>query len=792
MIPVSQGNTGNDQQFTDENDGETFTGDTKSSATVLTALKRAEDTFRDWQATCSTIDEIYNLDGAGYGGIRSDLDQYGWRDTKLDLFWASYEVLKPAVYARPPQPVVEPLFKDTKRLPIVTAELLERCAVSTLKRTGIGDVMTEVRDDLIFTSRGIIWITYEADNDGKRVCFEHLDRKDFLHEPVRKWQECGWVGRRAWMTRKEMRKRFFKTSGDAYQYANYLKAKDRDGDLADEDRATTKKAGVWEVWHKADGKVYWVTPGVDVLLDSGEPHLKLCEFFPCPRPAFATKRHRSMIPVPDWERYAVHFRKISDLTGRIYQLLNQVRMMGIIAGGGDVADAVEDMLRAIDDDQTVIRVNSIQPLNETLSWLPLKEMAEAIQGLIMARGQLIEDFYQLSGISDIMRGASEENETLGAQQLKTQFGSVRVREKSAELQRLAADGVKIACEIIAEKFDQETLLEMSQMDLPTKREIEKHIKEIEEAAKGELKALGEKAKQAAAQSQQQIDPQQAEQALQQAQQQIVAKYAPMLSEAQNQVPIEDVIKLLRDDRARNFTFEIESSSTILVDELEEKRARNEFMDSLSKGIPAMLQLVALGEPAAKLAGEALKFQLAPYRAGRSLDGAIDQFIDAAPEMAKAMAAKNGANDEAEGLVEAQKQLAQAEMEKGQAAMANVQAKAALDKAELQRKMMQMQLDAQNDAVKAQQEAEKLRLQMADMAEKHGQAQRKLEADIDKVRAETVQILQSIGLAQRQQEMAEFKSVADVSLRQGDQSLSAQGQAQEAQFRDRQSQQQEAR
>src|SRR3546814_20204032 len=99
-------------------------------------------------------------------------------------------------------------------------------------------------------------------------------------------------------------------------------------------------------------------------------------------------------------------------------------------------------------------------------WLPLNELAQAIQGLIEARSQLIQDFYQLSGISDIMRGATEAQETLGAQQLKSQYGSVRVREKSAELQRVAADAVKIAAEIIAENFSKENVLDMSQMDVP--------------------------------------------------------------------------------------------------------------------------------------------------------------------------------------------------------------------------------------------------------------------------------------------------------------------------------------
>src|SRR3546814_829702 len=251
-----------------------------------------------------------------------------------------------------------------------------------------------------------------------------------------------------------------------------ISKRDEDQDAV-ERRASARKAKVWEVWHKADNKVYWVTEGVDVLLDSGEPHLKLSGFFPCPRPAYATLRRRSLIPVPDWERYAIHFRKISDLTSRIYLLLDKVRMKGLIPAGGDIGDAVEELLRS-DDDQLLIAVPGAALLASGggaggfVAWLPIKELAEAIQGLIAARMQLIDDFYQLSGISDIMRGATEAQETLGAQQLKSQFGSVRVREKSAELQRVAADAVKIAAEIIAENFSKETMLDMCQMDIPPK------------------------------------------------------------------------------------------------------------------------------------------------------------------------------------------------------------------------------------------------------------------------------------------------------------------------------------
>src|SRR5690606_21768471 len=131
-----------------------------------------------------------------------------------------------------------------------------------------------------------------------------------------------------------LKKRFEKTSGDAYMSVNLSNRKERDDVEGANDKS--KKGSVWEVWHKADNRVYWVSEGVDVILDEGEPHLKLKDFFPCPRPAYGTLARRTLVPVPDYERYAVHFNKIDSLTARIYLLLDKVKMKGLIPAGGDI------------------------------------------------------------------------------------------------------------------------------------------------------------------------------------------------------------------------------------------------------------------------------------------------------------------------------------------------------------------------------------------------------------------------------------------------------------------------
>ena len=77
-------------------------------------------------------------------------------------------------------------------------------------------------------------------------------------------------------------------------------------------------------------------------LDEDAPHLKLKDFFPCPRPAYGTTQRRSLVPVPDYRRYARHFDQINTLTLRIYDLLQEIKVRGLIAAGGDVGNAVAE------------------------------------------------------------------------------------------------------------------------------------------------------------------------------------------------------------------------------------------------------------------------------------------------------------------------------------------------------------------------------------------------------------------------------------------------------------------
>lgn len=579
----------------------------------------AKKYFQFWQEKSDRIDKLY-------ADLKRLADVNG--DREFQMFWANMEILKSSVYSRPPAPAVEPRFKDMKPLPRAASEVLERALVVNFELEDINAVMMQVRDDMLANGRGAAWVRYEDDTDpaaeadpaaepqNQRAPYEHVDRSDFLHEPARKWQEVGWVGKRAWLTRDQGVRRF----GDKFTKVD-LKERKETNDQEETSYKGEKKGEVWEIWSKTKNCVVWVTEGLEEVLDIRPPFLKLEGFFPCPKPAYSTTERRKLIPVPDYYYYKDQLDEINELTARISALAECLRMKGFYAGGaGELGEAIEIALKQQDNNALLLPVPNLAALGGTtlkdsIVWLPVVEVANTIKELILLRRQLIEDVYQITGISDIMRGDSDPDETLGAQELKSQYGSVRIRERQSELVRFARDLTRIAGEIMAENFTPQTFAEMTQTDLPAQADIQQQLDQIMQAAQDPRLAAMEQAAQLQEQAEQQV------------------------KELQDTVTIEKVVGLLRQQRIRPFVLEIETDSTIQVDENAEKQRRTEFLAALSGTIQQLTPLVQAQPAAGPFAAEMIKFAVAPFRAGRAMTAVIEEFTGTIRQQAQ-QAAQN--------------------------------------------------------------------------------------------------------------------------------------------------------
>lgn len=697
--------------------------------------------YESYQEKCTNIEKRY-----------ADLERMSAvaRARSFSIFWANIEVLKPSMYSRPPVPVVTPRFRDRKPLPRAASELLERATVVAFEREDIDGVMRAVRDDLALLNRGVPWVRYEAksrDNDYvEKTCIDHVNRRDFAHEPGREWKEVGWAARRAWMTRKEMRKRFRKTSGDAYQDAAFEQRKD--------DRNNTDgklKASVWEIWSKTENKVVWVSEGVEVVLDEDKPHLALEGFFPCPKPAYGTLQRDSLIPVPDYVFYKDQDEEISELTARISALSESLRLRGFYpAGAGEIGDAIEAAIKSTNDRQVLVPISNWAAFGnggakDTIVWLPLDMVASTITQLVTLRRQLIEDVYQITGLSDVMRGSTDPNETLGAQTLKTQYGSVRIRDRQSELVRVARDLARIVAEVMAENFRAETLLDMAQMEFPTDAEIRKQAKQLEDAARKLAKELEQAQTNPEIQALVQKNPEEAQQILQQAQGQI-AEYEAQAEKLRDSVTIDKIMDLLRDQHIRPFVLDIETDSTIQPDEDAEKQRRTEFLTALGTVLPQLGAMVQQQPDSAPLAAEILKFTTSPFRAGRSLEGVIEEFAEKMKaNVGQARPDPNAAKAEADAKANSERMAV--EQAKAQAIAAKAQSDAETARAKSETDIARINAEA----AKKQQESD-LRIQeiiarSQAEAQKHAQDMQKGELELAKLR------LQVMGQAQKNQAAA---------------------------------------
>ena len=593
-------------------DEELLNRDAKPWKKLIDGALRA---YEDYQLRSTNIEKQY-ASLARLAGERVDRE--------FSMFFANMQVVKPAVYARPPQPVVATRFNERKPVTRKAAEMLERGVIANFEKQDSHETLKLVRDDMVISGRGALWpilSEYETP-EGVHECvrWDWLHRRDFLNDPARCWAEVEWLARRSWLSEKKGKKRF----KDRWKSIEYQGKSSKNDD--DRDDPNAGKAPVWEIWHKTLNLVAWYHPNSKELLDLRRPHLQLEGFFPCPRPAYDTVEPGTLLPVPDFLQYKDQLEEINELTARISGLSEALRMKGFYSQGlEDVGDAVERALEDTSNTSVLVGVPSTAigntSLKDSIVWLPVQEVAQTVMNLVGLRKQLIEDVYQISGISDIMRGDTAASETLGAQQLKSQYGSIRIRQRQEEMVRIANDALVITGEIMAENFSTQTLVSMSNMhDLPTDAQVAERANQMIVAKRSQIIQQAQGAGQP-------VSPD----ALAKMDQTLAAEGAAMVQEV---VTVEKVVRLLQSQRMRPFVLNVSTESTIQPDELAEKKARAEFTQAFGVALQQFGPM--LSNPATvSFAGEMIKFVLQPYRVGRDMESAIDDMIENAQKQAQA-------------------------------------------------------------------------------------------------------------------------------------------------------------
>jgi hypothetical protein len=416
----------------------------------------------------------------------------GSSDSKLNLFWSNIEVLKASLYAKPPNVDVSNTHKDSvDDVSRVASTVLQRMLnhdVEDDDESTYPDVTRQSVADYLVVGLGQVWYRYEVETEeaeteevvdpmsgvvlAEPIKYEVITEEDapadyvywedFWWSPCRVWQDVRWVARRVFMNREELCARFGEKIGKQVP-VNKAKAKN-DGIGPQND--PWEKAGVFEIWDKTTKCAYWHVLGMDVILDYKPDPLKLKGFLPCPQPLVANLTTSRFMPRADFLLAQDQYGDIDELTTRLKYLIRACKVAGAYdknatALGRVFTEGLENQMIPVDNWAAFAEKGG---LKGSMDFVPIDVIAQVIERLTVQRDVLKGNLYEVLGIGDIMRGMTNPDETLGAQQLKAQFGGNRLQFKQQQIGAWVAGGQRIRAQIICDKFQPQTIAERSNIE----------------------------------------------------------------------------------------------------------------------------------------------------------------------------------------------------------------------------------------------------------------------------------------------------------------------------------------
>src|SRR3990167_5297633 len=439
----------------------------------LSHIQTYDREFKKWESRVDKILKRYRDEDRSLTNDNS---------AKFNILWANVQTLVPVTYSKVPQPDVSRRFKDNDPVGRVAALLLERGLDFEVQHyEDYRGTMKACVLDRFLGGRGTAWARYEphmralgtpedgvqvtedADEPNEELDYEcapvdYVHWKDFGHTIARTWDEVTGVWRKVYMTKRALEARF----GEE-------KAKTIPLDARPEDQSRKEMAGegeelyracIYEIWDKETGKAYWLSKSLKEMVDEKDDPLGLEDFFPCGKPLYATRTNDSLVPVPDFVLYQDQARQLDTLADRLDGLIQALQVKGVYdASIPEIAriftEGMNGTLIAVKNWAAFAEKNGLEGAIDILDLTPI---AKALEAVYLAAEQQKQQVYEIMGIADIVRGSSDPNETLGAQELKGQYASMRIRAMQADVSRFATDVLQIKAQVMCSKFAPQTLL----------------------------------------------------------------------------------------------------------------------------------------------------------------------------------------------------------------------------------------------------------------------------------------------------------------------------------------------
>ncbi|MBI3716101.1 MAG: hypothetical protein HY255_08925 [Betaproteobacteria bacterium] len=669
------------------------------------------------------------------------------KKNSFNILYSNTETLASAVYNAPPSPDVRRRFRDADPAGKVVAQVLERSLEFSIDTDQFAATIGADVLDMLLPGRGISRVKYlpkfvplagteavassqleetplsrmndaapdtetepatnqpgkgygespdVADSEDQepaeelaweQVVLEHVQWDKFRHGPGKKWEEVEWIAFEHSMNREELAAKF----GEAGEDLPLDEASDDDIKEEADVSEVFRTAQVYEVWDKAGRQVLFISKGSrDAPLKVIADPLRLTNFYPVPRPLMALADSDSLLPIPLYVQYEEQARELDLVSSRISKIIDACKLRGIY---DSTMSELSELLKGNDNDlipaQDAAKWIQAGGIEKAIWMMPIDQAARVLQILHAQRDATKQVIYEITGIADVMRGASNPNETLGAQQLKARWGGQRINRLQLEVQRYGRDQLRIMAEVIAERFQPETLLRMTGMQIPSQMEVQMAMQQIQMQAQ-----------QRAMIAQQQGQP---------------PPPPPSMPPPPAQLPpvtLEQVMELLRDDAQRSFKVDVETDSMIGGAQQQDMQELQQLLQGITGFIAGIGPAVQQGALPIEAVKEIVMSITRRARMGSAVEDALDKMqAPPAPVPAADPHAAQAAQAQAQAAADTQKAQLQSQLEQAKFAaqqqleQAKLQNHAQLEAARAQAdqavQAARMQADQQIEATRAQ-------------------------------------------------------------------------------------------
>ena len=675
-------------------------GNKKEASLIQYWLEELRDAYKrekDWRKDAKRLVEMFECERR--------------RETLYNILYANTETMSPALYNTTPRPDVRRRFKDEDEVAraggLVLQRVLEFLLDNNLQDSPHFDTIIEqALLEALVVGRGVVRFRYEFSGkqqiESEGISAEIVAWQRFRHAYAKQWKDVSWVAFQHFMTREQLRENFGDIANRLPLNVSSAEAdhnEDEESWQGGENDEGQKYLGqVWEIWDKNSRKVYFISPDLpEQMLRVADDPLHLSGFFPIATPLMFFPKISSLEPVPLYAAYEGQAKELNRITLRIARIIEALKVRGFYdstVGGLDrVLEADDNELIAAEN---VVAMQQGQTLDRSIWLMPLNELVLVLQQLYTQRDQIKQIIYEITGISDIIRGSSSAYETATAQNYKNQWGSLRLRRLQKQVSMFVRECLRVMGEI-ATRMQPETLIKMTGLPFPRHAE-QQQVQMMMQQLQGQAQQL---------QMMVQQDPRAGQQL--QALEGQMQKYQAVL----NKPNWETILQFLQNSVVRNYRIDIEANSTIEPEAAEDGQKLGEFLNAFAQFMNGIAPLVQQGYLPIEAGKEMLLAITRKYRFGEDVEESLKQIT--MPQQQQGDDKGKAAEQEAQAKIQQIQQKGQVEAQKGQMDLA-------LKQLQLQQKQKEAEMDM---ALKAQE----LQVKQQEIAMKEQLGRVKAEAQI---------------------------------------------------------------